>query len=136
MITTLLVKCPHCNQVSQIYLSTSVSVIILNCPSCSSPIMYFGRKIFLLDKDQLRKITGQKKLPDKLSLAEERENIRSLCPAKKTAQHFENADAGLETCEQGGVDHAEEKYITSDDCTNLLIELQLCCDTKDFINHI
>ena len=49
MVTTLHIKCPHCKQASQIFLSTSVSVIILNCPSCLSPIMYFKRKVVLLD---------------------------------------------------------------------------------------
>ena len=56
MVKTLQVKCPHCNQVSEIFLSTNACVIILNCPTCFSPIMYFERKIFLLSKKQVEAI--------------------------------------------------------------------------------
>ncbi|MGA2508266.1 MAG: hypothetical protein ABSF80_12400 [Chitinispirillaceae bacterium] len=58
MVTILNVKCPYCQQVSQIFLSTRVSVIILNCPSCQSPILYLRRKIFLLDPNRPKTAGG------------------------------------------------------------------------------
>jgi hypothetical protein len=138
MITTLNVKCPHCEQVSQIFLSTTVCVIILNCPSCLSPIMYFKHKIFLLDPKQLKKITGASrssmisKLLEQIAGAEP----ATHCSVKKTAlMNQNNAPPTAFMSKATAVDQAE-KYITEDDCTNLRIELELCNDSLEFINRM
>jgi hypothetical protein len=138
MVTTLDVKCPHCEQVSQIFLSTSVSVIILNCPSCFSPIMYFRRKIFLLDQQQLNKIAGPAAANTTavFKLIEQLDGVKATasCYAEKTAYFKENARNLAST--RCAIDRPEEKYITGDDCTNLRIELELCSDSQQFIDRI
>jgi hypothetical protein len=138
MVTTLNVKCPHCEQVSQIFLSTTVCVIILNCPSCLSPIMYFKHKIFLLDPKQLKKITGASrssmvsKLLEQIAEAE----TATHCNIKKSAYIQQNAaPPPVQISKATAVDQAE-KYITEDDCTNLRIELELCTDSLEFINRM
>jgi hypothetical protein len=138
MVTTLNVKCPHCEQVSQIFLSTTVCVIILNCPSCLSPIMYFKHKIFLLDPKQLKKITGASrssmvsKLLEQIAEAE----TATHCSVKKTAQMHQNAAPPPAPISKATAVGQAEKYITEDDCTNLRIELELCNDSLEFINRI
>jgi hypothetical protein len=138
MITTLDVKCPHCEQVSQIFLSTSVSVIILNCPSCFSPIMYFRRKIFLLDQHQLKKITGPSSHATAVfKLIEQMGSVKATAPCfAKKAEHFNENARGLTPVDRFAIDQTEEKYITGDDCTNLRIELELCCDSQKFIDQM
>lgn len=136
MITTLDVKCPHCGQVSQIFLSTAVSVIILNCPSCYSPIMYFRRKIFLLDQEQLNKIVGPSARPaSAFKLIEQLDGVKATasCVAKKVV-HYGESTRDTAPSIRYAVDQPEEKYITVDDCTNLRIELELCCDSQKFID--
>ena len=140
MITTLNVKCPHCEQVSQIFLSTTVCVIILNCPSCLSPIMYFKHKIFLLDPKQLKKITGASRNSMISKLLEQIAGSETAthCGVKKSAHQHQNGPASLlsgSTQKSVAVDQ-QEKYITDDDCTNLRIELELCNDSQDFINRM
>lgn len=137
MITTLDVKCPHCEQVSQIFLSTSVSVIILNCPSCYSPIMYFRRKIFLLDQQQLKRITGKSHAAAALKLIEQMDGVNATasCSVKKAAHCYENAH-GVSAPNGFTIDQPDEKYITVDDCTNLRIELELCRDSQQFIDRM
>lgn len=139
MVTTLTIKCPHCDQVSQVYLSTTVYVIILNCPSCLSPIMYFRKKIFLLDPKQLKKITCSArnsmvaKLLDQIVGAEP----AASCQAKKTALFRHCAAAAAPAVPHAAVEHsAGERYISDDDCTNLRIELELCGDSKVFIDRL
>lgn len=138
MITTLNVKCPQCGQVSQIYLSTSVCVIILNCPSCLSPIMYFRKKIFLLDPKQLKKITSAarnsmvSRLLDQIVGAEATAHVS----AKKSARLHHNATCGAPAACHSAVENTDERYISEDDCTNLRIELELCGDSKDFIDRL
>jgi hypothetical protein len=138
MVTTLNVKCPHCEQISQIFLSTSVSVIILNCPSCLSPIMYFKHKIFLLDPKQLKKITSATKNSMISRLLEQIAGNEEIaqCGVKKTAK-IHHHSAVMPSCSGKItlVGHSD-KYITEDDCTNLRIELELCHDSIDFINRL
>ncbi|MBN1129987.1 MAG: hypothetical protein JXA71_13425 [Chitinispirillaceae bacterium] len=138
MITTLSIKCPHCEQVSQIFLSTSVCVIILNCPSCLSPIMYFKHKIFLLDPKQLKRLTSDtrssmlSKLLEKITDSE----ATAQCGVKKTASAYHQAAGMVSTAHKVTATDRCEKYITDDDCTNLRIELELCHDSLDFINRL
>ena len=140
MITTLNIKCPHCEQVSQVFLSTTVSVIILNCPSCLSPIMYFRRKIFLLDPRQLKKFSGNShdsivfKLLEQLGGAE----AAAPCSSKKAVQsaHMYKDSTVIPIVNKLTMERFEEKYITGDDCTNLRIELELCTDSQQFIDRL
>jgi len=136
MITTLNIKCPHCEQVSQVFLSTTVCVIILNCPSCLSPIMYFRRKIFLLDPLQLRKITGNSGDSIVFKLLEQIGGAQATahCPSPKGA-HMHKNGAYIPVANKLTIG-PQEKYITEDDCTNLRIELELCTDSQQFIEGL
>jgi hypothetical protein len=142
MITTLKVKCPHCQEVSEIFLSTAVSVIILNCPSCLSPIMYFGNKIFLLDPEQLKKIKRSSSTSVVSRLLEQLAGAETAiqCPAKKsTTGHLrrqQNVGLGAVRSTMVAVGQTRGKRITADDCTNLRIELELCNDANTFIERL
>jgi len=137
MITTLNLKCPHCGQVSQIFLSTTVSVIILNCPSCRLPIMYFRRKIFLLDQRQLKKITGSSRSSLVSRLLEQLATAETAARyGKKKAAFLHRGNTCVAAPHNLTLEQPEEKYITGDDCTNLRIELELCTDSKAFINRL
>jgi hypothetical protein len=142
MITTLNVKCPHCEQVSQIFLTSTVSVIILNCPSCLSPIMYFRRKIFLLDPQQLKKIRGNSRTSLVTRLLEQiagAEAAAAQCPVNKSgtaARHLRHGGAYVPLTNKLTFEHYGAKQITEDDCTNLRIELELCADSQQFIDRL
>jgi len=135
MVKTLTVKCPHCNQISEIFLSTNACVIILNCPTCLSPVMYFDRKIYPLSRTQIEEIKETResgammKILERLSKSEE--------PVVKTARKLAQASSSpVSNCAglPGNHDHVREKYISVDDITNLRIELALCDDSAAFIN--
>jgi hypothetical protein len=138
MITTLNVKCPHCEQVSQIFLTSTVSVIILNCPSCLSPIMYFRRKIFLLDPQQLKKMRGNSRTSLVTRLLEQIAGAEAAaqCPVNKAAQHLHHRGAYVPLSHKLTLEHYGAKRITEDDCTNLRIELELCADSQQFIDRL
>jgi hypothetical protein len=100
--------------------------------------MYFRRKIFLLDQQQLDKIAGPSaRAAAVFNLIEQLEDVKATasCCAKKAAHFRENA-RGIEPANRYAMGRTEEKYITGDDCTNLRIELELCCDSKTFIDHM
>ncbi len=134
MITTLHIKCPHCKQSSQVFLSTTVSVIILNCPACLSPIMYFRKKVVLLDSH----LTARGHQPKVIDIAPCLDKVvedqaSALSVMKPLPKH--SGDTGVAAATNPGIDHPT-RSITEDDCTNLRIELELCGDSMHFIEML
>ena len=139
MVKTLTLTCPHCQQVAEIFLSTNASVIILDCPSCLSPVMYFEKKIYLLSKNQIDAIkdtTQNKNIMKMLDRIAHPEH--SVLKTIKKTNHGQNVSAISE--KQIGIEQAlrpaREKYICDDDITNLRIELALCSDAQQFIDSL
>jgi hypothetical protein len=137
MIQELKVTCPHCHQVAEIFLSTSACVIILNCPSCSSPIMYFDQKIFILSDNQIEAIKNKARSSSMMNMLKEIAQPEKQLPLQKTAVHEGHAPAY-----QSGsgapcfVSSPSKIHIGADDITNLRIELALCNDVQEFINRM
>jgi len=139
MVKTLLMKCPGCGQTTEVFLSTNACMIILNCPSCFSPIMYFEDKIFLLTNKQVNEIKGSThntniiKMLDKIAHPE-----HSLTQTAKKISMTQQCSSCSDTTH--GYSHdfkpVREKYICDDDITNLRIELALCNDVGQFIDNI
>jgi hypothetical protein len=139
MVTTLNVKCPYCEQVLQIFLSTRVSIIVLNCPSCQAPIMYLRRKIFPLDPQRLKRTAGSSRtslvsrLLDQIADAE----TAARCRVKKDTIRLQRNNSPCRTAVRKLKSRRQEvQCITEDDCTNLRIELELCTDSQAFINRL
>jgi hypothetical protein len=138
MVKTLTVRCPHCNQVADIFLSTNASVIILNCPTCFSPIMYFEDRIFLLSKNQVDAIK------DNTTNASILKMLDRIAHSERKANRTAGKMTEVQTAKACRTPHLSvvpskdkrEKYICDDDITNLKIELALCTDSKDFIESL
>ncbi len=134
MVKTLSMTCPHCEHIAELFLSTNACVIVLNCPSCFSPLMYFENKIFLLSKKQVEAIKSTThnntvlKVLERIAHAEpvNESSLTNLC--KKVVKH--NPSSARLNNEQF------QRDISDDDITNLRIELALCNDVQDFINSI
>jgi hypothetical protein len=100
--------------------------------------MYSRRKIFLLDQKQLNKIAGPSaRAAAVFKLMEQLDGVKATasCFAEKAA-HFKENTREIVPATRFAIDRTEEKYITGDDCTNLRIELELCCDSQQFIDRI
>lgn len=139
MVQELTVECPHCHQVAEIYLSTNACVIILNCPSCSSPIMYFDQKIFILTPYQLEAIKNKTRSSSMNTL---RNMIKSeQLPVKKNSiKTSENTYiprfAPVQRSSASLTANTRKIYIGSDDITNLKIDLAICRDVQEFVDTI
>lgn len=137
MVQELRVTCPHCHQVADIFLSTNACVIILNCPSCCSPIMYFDQKIFVLSEHQVEAIKNKShsggsmmNMLEKMVKPEELPVRKTACCAEMSAAP--DAPFGIAPSDSA----PSEIYIGSDDITNLKIELALCNDVMEFIGKV
>ena len=142
MVKTLTVQCPHCHQVSDIYLSTNACVIVLNCPTCVSPIMYFEKKIFLLSEQQVNAIKDTThnaaimRMLDRIAHPEM--PVRNV--AKKATQIQSTNVCNRIESELPTVDFSDrpsrESDICNDDVMDLKIELALCGDSQQFIDNL
>ncbi len=137
MIQELKVTCPHCHQVAEIFLSTNACVIILNCPSCSSPIMYFDQKIFILSDNQIEAIKNKARSSSMMNMLKEMAQPEEQLPLQKTAVHEGHALACQSDSGTPCFGSAPSKiHIGADDITNLRIELALCNDVQEFIKKM
>lgn len=137
MVQDLMVECPHCHQIAEIFLSTNACVIILNCPACSSPMMYFDHKIFILTPQQLQTIKNKNKGLPSLSMLrnmfrEEQE------PVQKPSTHLQRAG---HMCPKVppvwentlNISDPFKIIIGDDDITNLKIDLGISRDVLEFV---
>lgn len=141
MVQELTVECPHCHQVADIFLTTNACVIILNCPCCSSPIMYFDEKIFILTPQQLetikkrshsasamnmlKNLVKSEQLPVKNQVLQRNEELVQEQLGKSILSRLtppSNSDAKI--------------HIGDDDITNLKIELGRCTSVEDFLMRV
>ncbi|KMQ50016.1 hypothetical protein CHISP_3048 [Chitinispirillum alkaliphilum] len=139
MVTILTVTCPDCAQVSDIHLSSDAGVVILNCPNCSSPVMYFDNKIYLLSPNQIEAIRNSARESDMMNVLQK---IVYSSKTKVVAQKSSKYSSGKTTEGMGVIrssaeqNAAERGYISDDDLINLRIELERCTDSKDFIDKL
>ena len=127
----LYVKCPHCKEVSELFLGSEAYMIVLNCPSCNSALMYYYGKTFEIDEGEIEKIQGNLQMTTVQGILKNinaREGAKSrtsmmVKPAEQRATHKAGAPV-------------RESHLIPDDITNLKIDLGMAKDVNDFIKNI
>jgi ribosomal protein S27E len=127
----LYVKCPHCKEVSELFLGSEAYMIVLNCPSCNSALMYYYGKTFEIDESEIEKIQGNLQMTTVQGILK---NISARENSRQTATSVAKT-ADIRPTHKAGAPVREIPLI-DDDITNLKIELALTKDVNDFIGHI
>jgi hypothetical protein len=98
--------------------------------------MYFKRKVVLLDS-HAPAASGNSCCVDAVPLMEKKAKteIASPSPVRKKPATIECGRPAIQPDELTG-GRNQKKYITEDDCTNLRIDLELCADSKHFIDRL
>lgn len=146
MVKELVIVCPHCHNRARVFLSRDAFVIILNCPSCSSPLMYFDHKIFLLTESQLEAIKKRTKKNSIFEMIDKKESSQENSMSAVAKSDKLSVNSSYLNNKLSSVKHKNRKYqflfseprgnITEDDITNLRIDLALSKDVRDFIKRI
>lgn len=58
MIKSIKLRCPLCEEESELYLSINPAVIVLKCPECWTPLMYTKTEIRILSEQELKAIAA------------------------------------------------------------------------------
>jgi hypothetical protein len=142
MVKTLSIECPHCNKTFDVFLSNNASMVILNCPLCLTPLIYYKTRCFVLSKSQIDRIRKSRQDSTVLkilhSIAREepqswRQGGSRRCRSGgMPVVKYSARPAGSGTCGGGG----GNGHITRDDVINLRIELETCVDSKQFIDSL
>lgn len=124
----LKVKCPQCKEVSDLFLGSEAYMIVLNCPACSTSLMYYYGKTFEIDEREMEKIQDNLQMTSVqgvLKNISSREQVRTV--AVPSAEFRPTHKAGSPV---------REFPLGRDDITNLKIELALNKDAEDFIRSL
>lgn len=135
MIHKITVRCSHCQQVSDLFLSVDARVVLFNCPTCWSTVLYYSGEIYILTKEQVKRIVAAREEKDVLSLIEEvahRAPPQPQAPLRGLLEYHSRALHKIAVKSPS----RSSNYISHDDVINLRIELENCCDVREFLNHI
>jgi hypothetical protein len=140
MIKTLSIECPHCSKTFDVFLSGNASMIILNCPLCLTPLIYYKSRCFVLSKHQIDRIRKSRQNTTVLKI------LHSI--AREEPQHLLRRRP-IRRFEEDGVPVAKyiaprtefrtfggDNHISRDDIINLRIDLETCADCGQFIERI
>lgn len=137
MVKHIELKCPHCNQECDIFLTTSAYMIVLNCPRCWQPIMFHEDHCVSLNNEQIRQIEDAHADTD---VQEVLQNISRNAPLHPATHGDSEAKLSSHRRSRALVHHPvsvqERQTITGDDITNLRIELAMCDTVEDFLLHM
>lgn len=138
MVKDLIIQCPKCHQVCELFLSSNAAVVILNCPHCWTPIISNNTGVYVLAKSQLKMIKSTRstdtaiiKLLDKIE-----KKKSACCPQANTVKLSSKYTLlqGASYC--NNAIGTERPCIGVDDITNLRISLETCGDVQEFINQL
>ena len=137
MVKTLAIDCPHCKKTFEVFLSNCASMVILNCPLCTTPLIYYKTRCFILSRSQIEKIRKSRQDSTVLKI------LHSIAKEQPKAG-YSHYSAGTGEMTVGGAGYCAHPpaflpctgYITKDDIINLRIELETCADSKQFIDNL
>jgi hypothetical protein len=138
MVKTLSIECPHCNKTFSVFLSSNASMVILNCPLCLTPLIYYKTRCFVLSKHQIDRIRKSRQDTTVLKI------LHSIAREEPPSWHQHEAsrhrnESGVPVgkyISTAALCGACGGNITQDDIINLKIELETCADSKQFIDRI
>jgi hypothetical protein len=131
MVKTMNIECPSCSQHFRLYLSIDTSMVILDCPMCSTSIISYKSQTFTLSKRQLERIKGCKQESNVLKILHKITTDGLKVPCEHSyVRHCHARD------EDNPVQRSSLDHISHDDIINLRIELETCRDCASFIERI
>jgi hypothetical protein len=138
MVNTLSIECPHCKKTFDVFLSSNASMVILNCPLCLTPLIYYKTRCFVLSKNQIDRIRKSRQDSTVLKILHSiaREEPRSWRQGSTRHRRSGGVPALKYSARGAGSGTFGCGHITRDDVINLRIELETCSDSSQFIDRL
>ncbi|MFP4520801.1 MAG: hypothetical protein ACLFQK_01520 [Fibrobacterota bacterium] len=152
---SIVVKCPECGDISELFLTSDAHMIILNCPGCKTPMMYYYGNTFKIDEKEIEKFGKDgsfKNIAGLLGAASGKKQFSSSKAAKskplfnpeKTKSKTKEAPVNYRKYEfkkefrprHKAGEPVSEKIITRDDVINLKIEFSRINTVQEFLDYL
>ncbi len=137
------IKCPKCKEVSDLYLGSEAFMIILNCPSCGVPLIYYYGRTTEITEEELGRIEKSGVLRNAGSLLKEisKCGIKLQTPRTIRPYSFEEKPKRKGKRMRNKTVHPKgqpvrAEYFSKDDLVNLRIELETCGSVEEFLARI
>jgi hypothetical protein len=110
-------------------------MVILDCPTCCSSVIFYKSRSFSLSKSQIERIKKCKQESSVLKILHRitGQETKVRCMHNKGRQYHSEAASSRKPV---SIIKSDFDYITQDDIVNLRIELETCKDAMSFIEHI
>jgi hypothetical protein len=138
------IQCPKCEAVSDLYLGSEAFMIVLNCPNCGIPLIYYYGKNFEVNEIQIKQIQNNGYLKNAGDLLKSisqcgvkmnaPKSVKPYSPVSKIKSRRQKIGRRYSNHLLGQSVRAE--YFTKDDLLNLKIELETCFCVEDFLSRI
>lgn len=141
MVKTITIRCPLCDEESELFLSINPSVIVLNCPECWTPLMYDRDKIHILSENELDKITApstESIINNLLKSVSDNNTFNESLPQVRNKSSYQPNKAKTNLMVKvPQIGHQRNRtIISSDDILDLRIDLAQCGDVLEFLNMV
>ena len=138
MITSIVIKCPLCEEKSKLYLSINPAVIVLKCPECWTPLMYTKNEIRILSEHELQAIASPRTQPVFNNLFDKVLNRKKILD---NYSEFEKALNPLVKKQTANTMAQKRRVvlrsrISPDDIIDLHNELTRCADVRQFLEKV
>ena len=138
MVKSISIKCPLCEEVSELYLSINPAVIVLKCPECWTPLMYTKTEIRILSEQELKAIAAPRTQSVFNSIFDKAFKKKRMIDH---SAHFEKAMMPLleKPKSKAGGKKPElvlRAGISSDDIIDLHNILATCKDVEQFLKEV
>ena len=122
MIKKISISCPHCHNDSKIFLSIDPSVVILNCPNCSTPLV--------IEENHVCEAKNSK------NYSLQKPEVRNIIDIFSNNTHRKLKTTNPKLTMTKSIVKKRFKIISKEEILDLKIELSKSLDVLDFIKNI
>lgn len=124
------IQCPHCGVCCEIAMTHGVDIVVLSCPSCATPLVFYHGQTFAIDAAELRYLKSQGHVREAegwIRPAAPRAAPPEILPQPQSQELAERTpDAAVSPRER-------HQAIDDDAILNLRIDLERCESVDDFL---
>lgn len=124
------IQCPHCGVCCEIAMVHGVDIVVLACPSCSTPLVFYHGQTFAIDAAELRYLKSQG------HVREAEGWIRPSAHRAAPSEILPEPEVQASSPRSSEVPHpVRERHQAIDDdaILNLRIDLERCESVDDFL---
>ena len=134
------IKCPKCGMNNPLYLTGEVNLVILNCGSCKTPLMFHENQVYEVDKikiDKLKFDAGNGEQMEKMQkFFTDIQHLSDKAREPKSAKKYFPIYHRNQVAPGAAVQEGPREIISRDDIMNLKIDLATSGSVTEFLRRL